>query len=78
MALDMNDPDTKAEVDALVAAQTKALKEQNEKIIGEKRKAAERLEAMQKQYEGIDPEAVKRIMASFVQSQFYYIIQFTG
>ena len=67
MVLDMNDPDTKAEVEALIAAQTKALKEQNEKVIGEKRKAAERLEALQKQYEGIDPDAVKRIMASAEQ-----------
>ena len=69
MPLNLEDPEIKAEIEALLDSRTKELKAHNERIISEKRKATEELQRVNKQFEGIDPDAIRKLLASSTQSE---------
>ncbi len=60
--LDLSNPEVKALVDAAVKEATSGLSKNKDEILAEKSALQEKLDAMGKQWEGFDPEAVKQIM----------------
>lgn len=60
--IDLTNPDVKKLVDDAVAAATSGLRENKEAILAEKREAKAALDAVNKTWEGLDPEIVHAIM----------------
>lgn len=62
MDLDLTNPDVKALVDAAVAESTKGLTSNRDEILGEKKGLQEKLDALSKQWDGLDPAVVKNLV----------------
>lgn len=74
MAFDINDPETKAAIEQIkteVAGQFTGLKDKNEELIGEVRKAKETL----KQFEGVDIKSIKALQDRMNNDEEFKLLQ---
>ena len=60
--LDATNPDVKRLIDEAVAASTKGLTSNRDEILTEKKGLQEKLDALGKQWDGLDPEVVKNLV----------------
>ncbi len=62
LEIDLTNPDVKTLVEAAVAEATKGLASNRDEILGEKKGLQEKLDALGKQWEGLDPSVVKNLV----------------
>lgn len=60
--IDLSNPEVKALVDSAVETATEGLKRNRDELLAEKRETKEKLDALSKTWEGLDPEMVRAVM----------------